>query len=125
MEQLLMYGFAVKQVLSKSKTQSTPANKYRVTSLDKALLVLELLIDRGRDLSITEICQKLGIVKGRSLRHRLQTTASSIAHLSIIKHRHNIDLMHNTNTGMNMSAVFAFVVAAIVITLVPAKHVNK
>jgi len=43
-----------------------------VTSLDKALLVLELLIDQGRDLSITEICQKLGMVKGTV--HRVLAT---------------------------------------------------
>ena len=65
----------MKQVPSKSKIQSAPANKYRVTSLDKALLVLELLIDRGRDLSITEICQKLGMVKGTV--HRIISTLAA------------------------------------------------
>ena len=54
----------MKQVPATSKTQSSPANKYRVTSLDKALLILELVIDQGRDLSITGICQKLGMAKG-------------------------------------------------------------
>jgi IclR family transcriptional regulator, KDG regulon repressor len=57
---------------SKSKTQSNSENKYKVTSLDKALLVLELVIDQGRDLSITEICQKLGMVKGTV--HRVLAT---------------------------------------------------
>ena len=41
-----------------------PANPYQVKSLEKALLILELMIDEGRDLSITEICQKLGYGKG-------------------------------------------------------------
>ena len=57
---------------SKAKTPSISENKYRVTSLDKALLILELLIDQGRDLSITEICQKLGMVKGTV--HRVLST---------------------------------------------------
>jgi IclR family KDG regulon transcriptional repressor len=68
----LMGAFAMKQVPAKSKTQSSPANKYRVTSLDKALLILELVIDQGRDLSITEICQKLGMMKGTV--HRVLST---------------------------------------------------
>lgn len=62
----------MKQTPSVSKTPSGPVNKYRVTSLDKALLVLELLIDHGRDLSITEISQKLGMVKGTV--HRVLST---------------------------------------------------
>ena len=62
----------MKQVPAKSKTPSNPENKYRVTSLDKALLILELVIDQGRDLSITEICQKLGMVKGTV--HRVLST---------------------------------------------------
>jgi IclR family transcriptional regulator, KDG regulon repressor len=62
----------MKQAASKSKAPSNPENKYRVTSLDKALLILELLIDQGRDLSITEICQKLGMVKGTV--HRVLST---------------------------------------------------
>jgi len=55
-----------------SKTPSNSESKYRVTSLDKALLILELLIDQGRDLSITEICQKLGMMKGTV--HRVLST---------------------------------------------------
>jgi IclR family KDG regulon transcriptional repressor len=62
----------MEQTPSKLKTPSNPENKYKVTSLDKALLVLELLIDHGRDLSITEICQKLGMVKGTV--HRVLST---------------------------------------------------
>ena len=62
----------MKQAPSKLETPSTPENKYRVTSLDKALSILELLIDQGRDLSITEICQKLGMVKGTV--HRVLST---------------------------------------------------
>ncbi len=55
-----------------SETPSHSESKYRVTSLDKALLILELLIDQGRDLSITEICQKLGMMKGTV--HRVLST---------------------------------------------------
>jgi len=62
----------MKQAPLRSKTPSNSENKYRVTSLDKALLILELLIDQGRDLSITEICQKLGMVKGTV--HRVLST---------------------------------------------------
>jgi IclR family transcriptional regulator, KDG regulon repressor len=43
-----------------------------VTSLDKALSILELAISRGRDLSITEISQELGMMKGTV--HRLLST---------------------------------------------------
>lgn len=39
-------------------------NKYTVKSLEKALLILELMIDSGGNLSITEICQQLGYGKG-------------------------------------------------------------
>ncbi len=60
------------KVPSKSETPSNPGNKYRVTSLDKALSILELVIDQGRDLSITEISQKLGMVKGTV--HRVLST---------------------------------------------------
>lgn len=62
----------MKRIPTKSKDSSSPASKYRVTSLDKALLILELFIDKGRDLSITEICQKLGMVKGTV--HRVLST---------------------------------------------------
>ena len=62
----------MKQVPAKPKTQPDRENKYRVTSLDKALLILEIVIDQGRDLSITEICQKLGMMKGTV--HRVLST---------------------------------------------------
>jgi IclR family transcriptional regulator, KDG regulon repressor len=62
----------MKQPLPKSKTPSDTKNRYKVTSLDKALSVLELLIDQGRDLSITDICQKTGMVKGTV--HRVLAT---------------------------------------------------
>jgi IclR family transcriptional regulator, KDG regulon repressor len=62
----------MKQPLPKSKTSLDTENKYKVTSLDKALLVLELLIDQGRDLSITDICRKTGMVKGTV--HRVLAT---------------------------------------------------
>jgi DNA-binding IclR family transcriptional regulator len=62
----------MRQLSSKSKAPANPENKYRVTSLDKALQILELLIDQGRDLSITEICLKLGMVKGTV--HRVLST---------------------------------------------------
>lgn len=65
----------MKQVPAKSKIPSNPENKYRVTSLDKALLILELVIDQGRDLSITEISQKLGMVKGTV--HRVLSTLAA------------------------------------------------
>jgi IclR family transcriptional regulator, KDG regulon repressor len=62
----------MKQLPSTPKTLMNPENKYRVTSLDKALSILELLINQGRDLSITEICQRLGMVKGTV--HRVLST---------------------------------------------------
>jgi DNA-binding IclR family transcriptional regulator len=43
-----------------------------VTSLEKALSILELVLDQGRDLSITEISQKLGMGKGTV--HRILST---------------------------------------------------
>jgi DNA-binding IclR family transcriptional regulator len=46
------------------KDPSKTTNKYKVKSLEKALLILELLIDKGQNLSITEICQSLGYGKG-------------------------------------------------------------
>jgi IclR family KDG regulon transcriptional repressor len=46
--------------------------KYRVTSLEKALSILELVLDQDRDLSITEISQKLGMSKGTV--HRILST---------------------------------------------------
>lgn len=65
----------MKQAPQKSKAVSSLINKYRVTSLDKALSILELLIDQGRDLSITEICSKLGMVKGTV--HRVLSTLAA------------------------------------------------
>jgi IclR family KDG regulon transcriptional repressor len=62
----------IKPTPSKPKIQSDPVKEYRVTSLDKALSILELVIDQGRDLSITEICQKLGMMKGTV--HRVLST---------------------------------------------------
>ncbi len=67
--------FAMKKTPPKSKTPLNPKNKYKVTSLDKALSILELLIDQGRDLSITEICQKRDMVKGTV--HRVLATLVS------------------------------------------------
>jgi IclR family KDG regulon transcriptional repressor len=58
--------------MSKPKVRPNPVKEYRVTSLDKALSILELLIDRGRDLSITEISQDLGMMKGTV--HRVLST---------------------------------------------------
>ena len=46
-----------------------------MTSLDKALSILELVIDQGRDLSITEISQKLGMMKGTV--HRVLSTLTA------------------------------------------------
>jgi len=65
-------NFTIKPIPSKSKIQSNPTNKYRVTSLEKALSILELVLDQGRDLSITEISQKLGMGKGTV--HRILST---------------------------------------------------
>jgi len=46
-----------------------------VTSLDKALSVVELMLDDSRDFSITEISQKLGMGKGTD--HRIITTLTA------------------------------------------------
>lgn len=43
-----------------------------MTSLEKALLILELVIDQGRDLSITEVSEKLEMGKGTV--HRILST---------------------------------------------------
>ncbi|MGZ3534341.1 MAG: helix-turn-helix domain-containing protein, partial [Thermodesulfobacteriota bacterium] len=43
-----------------------------MTSLEKALSILELVLDQDRDLSITEISQKLGMGKGTV--HRILST---------------------------------------------------
>ena len=55
-----------------SKPESIPMISYRVTSLDKALSVLDLLIDQDRGLSVTEISHKLGLAKGTV--HRVLNT---------------------------------------------------
>ena len=62
----------MKPTPSKQKTRPKPVKTYRVTSLDKALSILELVINRGRDLSITEISQELSMMKGTV--HRLLNT---------------------------------------------------
>jgi len=64
--------FTIEPIPSKSKIRSNPANKYRVTSLEKALSILELVLNQSRDLSITEISQKLGMGKGTV--HRILST---------------------------------------------------
>ncbi len=64
--------FTVKTISSKSKTRLNPENEYRVTSLEKALSILELVLDQDRALSITEISQKLGMGKGTV--HRILST---------------------------------------------------
>ena len=62
----------IKPIPSKSKTQPKRPNEYRVTSLEKALSILELVLDQDRALSITEISQKLGMGKGTV--HRILST---------------------------------------------------
>jgi IclR family transcriptional regulator, KDG regulon repressor len=47
-------------------------NKYRVTSLDKALSIVELMLNEDHDFSITEISQKLRMGKGTV--HRILST---------------------------------------------------
>ena len=51
-----------------SKAESILKTSHRVTSLQKALSVLDLLIDQDRALSVTEISHKLGPAKGTDLR---------------------------------------------------------
>jgi DNA-binding IclR family transcriptional regulator len=64
--------FTIEPIPSRSKIRSSPANKHRVTSLEKALSILELVLDQSRDLSVTEISQKLGMGKGTV--HRILST---------------------------------------------------
>jgi DNA-binding IclR family transcriptional regulator len=64
----------VELILSESKPQPKPAI-YQVTSLEKALLILELAIDEGRNLAVTEISRKLGMGKGTV--HRILSTLKS------------------------------------------------
>ena len=56
--------FTIIRMPLKSKTQSNSENEYRVTSLEKALSIVELILDQNRALSITEISQKLRMGKG-------------------------------------------------------------
>ena len=51
---------------------SPTPKKYQATSLDKALSIIELMLDQGRDLSITEISRRLGLGKGTV--HRILST---------------------------------------------------
>ncbi|MGO9116658.1 MAG: helix-turn-helix domain-containing protein [Desulfomonilaceae bacterium] len=55
-----------------SKAESILKTSHRVTSLQKALSVLDLLIDQDRALSVTEISHKLGLAKGTV--HRILNT---------------------------------------------------
>jgi DNA-binding IclR family transcriptional regulator len=52
--------------------QPAQANNSHVTSLEKALSILELAIDEGRNLAVTEISRKLGMGKGTV--HRILST---------------------------------------------------
>jgi IclR family KDG regulon transcriptional repressor len=65
-------GFVIILINPKPEIHSNPQNKYPMTSLEKALLILELVIDQGRDLSITEISEKLTLGKGTV--HRILST---------------------------------------------------
>ncbi len=47
-------------------------NAYRVKSLEKALIILELMIDEERSLSLMQICARLGY--GKSTVHRILGT---------------------------------------------------
>ena len=59
-------------IMNNSKPESIPKTSYQVTSLAKALSVLDLLIDQDRGLSVTEISHKLGLAKGTV--HRVLST---------------------------------------------------
>jgi IclR family transcriptional regulator, KDG regulon repressor len=65
----------VKSILSKSKIQPNAANNSQVTSLEKALSIVELAIDEGRNLGVTEISRKLGMGKGTV--HRILNTLTA------------------------------------------------
>ena len=68
-----MEDFTIKPIPSTLKIESKfNYYKYRVTSLDKALSILELIVDQGRDLSVMEISQKLEMSKGTV--HRILAT---------------------------------------------------
>jgi DNA-binding IclR family transcriptional regulator len=54
------------------KPKKASAINSTVTSLEKALLILELAIDEGRNLAVTDISRKLGMGKGTV--HRILTT---------------------------------------------------
>ncbi len=62
----------MKSMPSKSKSLSNPAINSQVTSLEKALSIVELALDEGRNLAITEISRKLGMGKGTV--HRILST---------------------------------------------------
>ena len=62
----------IKPAQANQKISPNPVKTYRVTSLDKALSILELVINRGRDLSITEISRELSMMKGTV--HRVLNT---------------------------------------------------
>lgn len=62
----------MKPIPSESKIRQTAATKYKATSLEKALSVLELVINEGRTLGITEISRRLGMAKGTV--HRILST---------------------------------------------------
>jgi IclR family KDG regulon transcriptional repressor len=72
MERLTLEGHAIKPLSSKPKIKSNSENKYRVTSLDKALSIIELVLDQDRDLSITEMSERLRMGKGTV--HRILST---------------------------------------------------
>lgn len=52
--------------------QKTSQHKYSVKSLEKALMVLELMTEKGRDVSLTEVAQELNLGKGTI--HRIVST---------------------------------------------------
>jgi IclR family transcriptional regulator, KDG regulon repressor len=62
----------IKPIPEKSNKHSKPSIQHRVTSLEKALSIIELVLDQDRALSITEISQKLGMGKGTV--HRILST---------------------------------------------------
>jgi IclR family KDG regulon transcriptional repressor len=65
----------VKLMPSESNIQPNPASSHQVTSLEKALSILELVLAEGRNLSVTEISWKLGMGKGTV--HRILSTLKS------------------------------------------------
>lgn len=57
---------------STTENEASPSRGSTIKSLEKALGVLELMIDEGRDLSITEISQRMSLGKGTV--HRILAT---------------------------------------------------